>query len=129
MLMHEEITEIILQCFYKVYNELGYGFLEKVYENALLIELRRNGLLCIQQAPVRVHYQRDQVGIYFADILVEEKVILELKAGEGSIVIAHELQLMNYLKATEYEVGMILFFGEKPTIRRKIFSNNKKMIR
>jgi len=127
--MHEEITEIILRCFYKVYNELGYGFLEKVYENAMLIELRKKGLHCIQQAPVRVHYQQDQVGIYFADILVEEKVILELKAGEGSIVIAHELQLMNYLKATEYEVGMILFFGERPSIRRKVFSNSKKMIR
>lgn len=129
MLLHEQLTNVILQCFYKVYNELGYGFLEKVYENALIIELKDKSLLCVQQAPVHVNYQQNNVGVYYADILVEDKVILELKAGEGSICEAHEHQLMNYLKATEYEVGMILFFGEKPTMRRKIFTNDKKKIR
>lgn len=129
MLLHEEITEIILKCFYKVYNELGYGFLEKVYENALMIELRNNSLYCSQQSPIKVYYQQTQVGIYFADILVEDKVIIELKAGEGGIVLEHELQLVNYLKATAYEVGLILFFGEKPSMRRKIFTNQNKKIR
>ena len=126
MLLHQEITDCILKSFYKVYNELGFGFLEKVYENALMIELRNNNLQCSQQAPIKVYYQQSQVGIYFADILVENKIILELKAGEGGIILEHELQLVNYLKATEYEVGLILFFGEKPTIKRKIFTNNNK---
>lgn len=101
MLLHQEITDIILKSFYKVYNELGFGFLEKVYENALLIELRNNGLQSSQQCPIKVYYQQTQVGIYFADVLVENKIILELKAGEGSIILEHELQLVNYLKATE----------------------------
>ncbi len=129
MLLHEEITDIILKSFYKVYNELGYGFLERVYENALMIELRNNNLYCSQQSSIKVYYQQTQVGIYFADILVEDKVIIELKAGEGGIILAHELQLVNYLKATEYEVGLILFFGEKPSMRRKIFTNQNKNIR
>jgi len=129
MLLHKEITDTILRCFYKVYNELGYGFLEKVYENAVIIELQQNGLLCSQQAPIKVYYQQSQVGLYFADILVENKVILELKAGEGTIVLEHELQMVNYLKATDYEVGLILFFGAKPYMKRKIFTNDNKKIR
>lgn len=100
-----------------------------MYENALTIELRNNDLQCVQQAPIKVYYQAAQVGVYFADILVENKVILELKAGEGGIIMGHELQLVNYLKATEYEVGLILFFGEKPTMQRKIFTNQNKKIR
>jgi GxxExxY protein len=129
MLLHLDITDGILKSFYKVYNELGFGFLEKVYENALMIELRNNNLQCLQQTPIKVYYQQSQVGIYFADILVENKIILELKAGEGGIILEHELQLVNYLKATEYEVGLILFFGEKPTMKRKIFTNDNKKIR
>ena len=129
MLLHQAITDCILKSFYKVYNELGFGFLEKIYENALMIELRNNSLQCSQQAPIKVYYQQSQVGIYFADILVENKIILELKAGEGAIILEHELQLVNYLKATEYEVGLILFFGEKPTMKRKIFTNENKKIR
>lgn len=129
MLLHQELTDTILKCFYKVYNELGYGFLEKVYENALMIELQKNDLFCSQQSPIKVYYQQNQVGTYFADILVEDKIILELKAGEGGIILEHELQLVNYLKATEYEVGLILFFGEKPSMKRKIFTNQNKNIR
>lgn len=129
MLLHEEITNTILKCFYKVYNELGFGFLEKVYENALLIELQNNNLHCSQQSPIKVYYHETQVGIYFADILVEDKIILELKAGEGGIIMEHELQLVNYLKATAYEVGLILFFGAKPSTKRKIFTNKNKKIR
>lgn len=129
MLLYQEITETILKCFYKVYNELGYGFLEKVYENALMIELQSNNLHCSQQSPIKVYYQQLKVGTYFADILVEDKIIIELKAGEGGIILEHELQLVNYLKATNYEVGLILFFGEKPTMKRKIFTNQNKNIR
>jgi len=129
MLLHQEITDTILKCFYKVYNELGYGFLEKVYENSLIIELQKNNLQCSPQSPIKVYYGESHVGTYFADILVEDKIILELKAGEGGIIMEHELQIVNYLKATKYEVGLILFFGEKPLMQRKIFTNDRKKIR
>ena len=129
MLLYQDITNTIIKCFYKVYNDLGYGFLEKVYENAFIIELQNNNLYSIQQAPIKVYYQNKQVGNYFADILVENKIIIELKAGEGGIIIEHELQLFNYLKATEYEVGLLFFFGQKPTFKRKIFTNENKKIR
>ena len=94
-----------------------------------MIEMRQNNLQCSQQSPIKVYYQQLPVGIYFADILVENKIILELKAGEGGIILEHELQLVNYLKATEYEVGLILFFGAKPNMKRKIFTNDNKKIR
>jgi GxxExxY protein len=129
MLLYQELSDTIIKCFYKVYNELGYGFLEKVYENAFMIELQNNNLFCQKQAPIKVHYQNQQVGNYFADILVDNKIIIELKAGEGGIITEHELQLTNYLKATIYEVGFIFFFGEKPAFKRKIFTNEKKRIR
>jgi GxxExxY protein len=129
MLLYQELTDTIIKCFYKVYNDLGYGFLEKVYENAFMIELQNNNLISQKQAPIKVYYQNKLVGNYFADILVENKIILELKAGEAGIIIEHELQLVNYLKATEYEVGLIFFFGEKPTFKRKIFTNQNKKIR
>ncbi len=126
MIIHEELTSTILKCFYRVYNKLGYGFLEKVYENSLIHELECHNLSCIQQAPIKVFYDQREVGSYFADILVEDMVILELKAGEGEIKREYELQLINYLKATQYEVGMILHFGEKPLFKRKVFSNDFK---
>ncbi len=129
MLLHEDVTDIILKCFYKVYNELGYGFLEKVYHRSLIVELRKYNLYCLSEAPIKVFYENVEVGTYYADILVDNKVIIELKAGEGGIILAHELQLNNYLKATDYEVGLILLFGEKPTFKRKIFTNNNKKIR
>lgn len=129
MLLHEELTGKILRCFYNVYNKLGYGFLEKVYENALLIELQKNGMQAPQQKPIKVYYENVQVGSYYADILVEDMCILELKAGEGGIIMEHELQLLNYLKATDYEIGLLLFFGEKPSFKRKVFTNENKQIR
>ena len=124
--LHSEITDIVIKCFYTVYNKLGFGFLEKVYENALLIELKEAGLHAAAQIPVQVYYKDKKVGSYFADILVENKVILELKAGEGLIIEAHGLQLLNYLRATEIEVGLILFFGKKPQFKRKLFTNDLK---
>ena len=101
---------------------MGYGFLEKVYENALFLELKKLGLRVEKQFPIKVFYGGEQVGVYYADLLVEQCIILELKAAE-SIVQENEYQLINYLKATEIEVGLLLNFGKKPQFKRKIFTN------
>jgi GxxExxY protein len=124
-LKHSEITGNIIKHFYKVYNELGYGFAEKVYENSLRIELTNLGYDVRQQRPVNVFYHGTLVGEYFADILVNNSVIIELKSVE-SLCAAHESQLLNYLKATNIEVGILLNFGPKPDYKRKLFSNDKK---
>ena len=123
--LHQELTSKIISCFYKVYNTLGFGFFEKVYENAMLIELNEIGLLTERQKPISVFYNEKLVGEYFADLIVENKVIIELKAAE-SLIEEHELQLINYLKATDIEVGLLLNFGKKPEVRRKIFSNKNQ---
>ncbi|HKK09265.1 MAG TPA: GxxExxY protein [Bacteroidales bacterium] len=123
--LHQDITKKIIRCFYNVYNRLGFGFLEKVYENALCYELKKANIDCINQYPVDVYYEDLKVGKYFADIIVENKVIIELKA-EASICPQHEAQLVNYLKATDIEVGLLLNFGQEPKIVRKIFNNNIK---
>jgi GxxExxY protein len=122
--LHSEITELIIKSFYIVYNELGFGFLERVYQNSLLIELRNAGLYCEAQLPIKVFYQEIVVGEYFADLVVNNCVIVELKAAEA-LVEDHEFQLINYLKATEIEIGLLLNFGKKPEIRRKIFTNDR----
>ena len=124
-MLHKELTDRIIACFYKVYTNLGYGFLEKVYENAMLVELNKNGLEAISQYPVKVNYDGVSVGEYFADIIVEDKVIIELKAS-ANLVPENILQLQNCLKATNVEVGLLLNFGKKPEIRRKTFHNNLK---
>ena len=120
---HSEITEKIIKAYYKVYNTLGYGFLEKVYENALFIELRAMGLFVEKQKQIKVYYEGKEVGEYFADLVVAECVIVELKAAE-SLCEEHEFQLINYLKASEIEVGLLLNFGKKPEFKRKVFSND-----
>jgi len=120
--LHAETTDLILSAFYNVYNTLGYGFLEKVYENALLIELKSMGLKAQRQVPIKVYYQEQQVGDYYADIIVEDQVIIELKAAEA-LCEEHEFQLINYLKATNIEVGLLLNFGKKPQFSRKVFTN------
>jgi len=122
---HSDLTEKIIKCFYNVYHLLGYGFLEKVYENSFAIELKQNGLFVVQQMPIKVSYKDNPVGDYFADLVVENKIIIELKAQEG-LVPENEAQLLNYLKATEFEIGLLLNFGKKPEIKRKIFSNDLK---
>ena len=124
-MLHKEITEVMINSFYTVYNTLGYGFLEKVYENALIHELKKRGLRVQQQMPIHVYYDGEPVGEYFADLLVEDKVILELKAAED-IAAQHKAQLLNYLKATEIEVGLLLNFGSEPKFARKIFTNDHK---
>jgi GxxExxY protein len=127
-LLHKEITDKILKAFYTVYNVLGYGFLEKVYENALYIELTKLGFKVIKQQHIKVHYDAQEVGEYFADLLVDDLVIIELKAAEV-IIEEHEYQLLNYLKATDKEVGLLLNFGKKPQFKRKVFQNENKNLR
>jgi GxxExxY protein len=122
---HSEITDLIIKAFYIVYNTLGYGFLEKVYENAMLIELKKMGLNATAQHAVKVYYDNQQVGGYFADLFVENCVIVELKTAEG-ISIENEAQLVNYLKATEIEVGLVMNFGKKAQFKKKAFSNEFK---
>ena len=122
---YSDLTEKIIKCFYNIYHSLGYGFLEKVYENSLTLELKQNGLFTVQQMPIKVSYKEQPVGDYFADLVVENKIILELKAQEV-LIPENEAQLLNYLKATEYEIGLLLNFGKKPEIKRKIFSNDLK---
>ena len=124
-MLHESLTGEILKCFYKVYNTLGYGFLEKVYENALYHELIKNGIACKKQVPLKVLYDGVLVGDYFADLIVDDLIIIELKASEN-IIDDHKYQLINYLKATHIEVGLLLNFGLKPQICRKIFMNVNK---
>ena len=126
-MLHENITKKIIEAYYKVYNTLGYGFLEKVYENALKIELRRLNLKVDQQKSIKVLYESFEVGDYFADLIIEDLVIVELKAAE-SLCEEHEMQLINYLKATNLEVGLLLNFGKKPEFRRKVFSNDRKSV-
>ena len=122
---YKELTEKLIQIFYKVYNNLGYGFLEKVYENAFLVEIKKAGITGIPQSPIRVLYEGEVVGEYFADILVDNRIILEIKAVKN-LVLEHEAQLLNYLKATDIEIGLLLNFGLQPEFRRKAFDNTKK---
>ena len=122
---YKNLTERIIKVFYKVYNNLGYGFLEKVYENAMMLELKKSGISSLAQFPIEVTYAGETIGEYFADILVDNKVIVEVKAAK-SLVEENEAQLLNYLKATRIEVGLLLNFGSKPEIKRKAFDNSRK---
>ena len=122
---HTDISEKILKAFFNVYNKLGFGFLEKVYENAMLIELRKLGLKAEKQIPIKVYYEEIQIGDYYADIIVENKIIIELKAVEN-ICTEHEVQLVNYLKATDIEVGLLLNFGVKPQYKRRVLTDEYK---
>ena len=125
---YSEITEKIIKAYYNVYNNLGYGFLERVYENAMFIELEEMGLFVEKQMQIKVYYGDYEVGDYFADLMVEKSVIVELKAAER-LCEEHEIQLINYLKATEVEVGLLLNFGKKPEFKRKVFSKYKNLIK
>jgi GxxExxY protein len=124
-LKHKELTDGILRTFYEVYNELGYGFLEKVYQNSMYIELKNKGYKVEAQNKIKVYYKGTEVGEYYADLIVENLVILELKAVDY-IVKDFENQILNYLRSTDCEVGLLLNFGKKPEFRRKIFENNRK---
>jgi len=122
---HKELTDKIIEAFYCVYNELGFGFLENVYQNALYFELQKRDFEVEAQKAINVYYQTYLVGKYRADLVVNNLIILELKAADY-LVPENELQLINYLKATDKEVGLLLNFGMKPEIRRKAFDNNRK---
>lgn len=125
-LKHKEITDKILYAFFKVvYPALGFGFLEKVYENAMVIALREMGLKVEQQVKIVVYFAGQIVGEYFADLVVEGCVVVELKAVQ-TLLDEHDAQLLNYLRATEYEVGLLLNFGPQPRFRRKVFDNERK---
>jgi GxxExxY protein len=124
-LLHEELTDVIIKTFYEVYNELGYGFLEKVYQNSLYLELKNKGYNVEAQKKINVYYKGTEVGEYFADLIVENAVILELKAAD-CIIKDFENQILNYLRATDCEVGLLLNFGKKPEFKRKIYENNRK---
>jgi GxxExxY protein len=124
-LLHKDITDKIIKAYYSVYNNLGFGFLEKVYSNAMCIELAELDLYCEIQKPIIVHYKKKVVGEYFADLVVNNIIIVEFKAAE-TLVEAHEIQLINYLRATDKEVGLLFNFGKKPEFKRKLFTNDRK---
>jgi len=121
-------TEKIIGVFYDVYNELGYGFLESVYQEVLVMALREAGLAVQCQVPVPVWFRRQKVRDFRADILVEKRVLLELKSARV-LDSAHEAQLLHYLRATEIELGVLLNFGTRPQFRRLLFDNDRKRIR
>lgn len=122
---HAGVTDLILNAFYKVHLKLGYGFNEKVYENSLAIELRNLGLTVLQQHEIKVFYDGPPVGSYFADMFVNEVIIIELKAVRR-LADEHEAQLLNYPKATRIEVGLLLNFGPTADMKRRIYDNDRK---
>jgi GxxExxY protein len=124
----KELTEQIIKSFYDVYNELGHGFLEKVYQNSLFLELKHRGFKVEAQKRIKVYFKGFEVGEYYPDLIINDSVILELKAAE-CIVDEFENQILNYLRATDIEVGLLLNFGVKPEIKRKVFDNEKKKLK
>ena len=121
--IYSDLTSKIIGSAYNIFRELGAGFLEKVYENALVLELKEQGLEIKQQHPLKVYYKGQVIGEYYADLVVEDKVLVELKA-VNELVSAHEVQLVNYLKATSMKVGLLINFGNKLKVMRKVFKNN-----
>jgi GxxExxY protein len=122
---HEELSQKIIKVFYQVYNELGFGFLERVYQNAFYLALKQENLDVVPQKKIKVSFRGFEVGEYYADLIVNDLVIIELKAAE-CLVEEHEAQLLNYLRGTRIEVGLLLNFGKKPEIRRKVYDNDLK---
>ena len=127
MLKLSDKTDEILAAFYEVYNQLGFGFIENVYQNALFKELNKRHILCVAHPKITVHYKGEPVGYYEADMIVYDAIILELKA-VSTLTEAHEIQLVNYLKATELEVGLLLNFGPRPEFKRRFFSKEARRI-
>jgi len=124
-LKHEGVSEKIIAAFFEAYNELGHGFLESVYEAAMELLLKRRGLTVLRQYPIAVYFRGELIGEFRADLFVEDCVIAELKAAKA-IDPAHQAQLLNYLKATTVEVGLLLNFGVKPEFKRLVFDNDRK---
>lgn len=124
-LLHKKNTEDIIKIYFDIYNQLGYGFLEKIYQNAMFFELKNKGYNVKAQSPIKVYLKGQLLAEYYSDLLVEDKVIVELKACEV-LKSAHVAQLMNYLKATKIEVGLLLNFGEEAEFKRIIYTNDRK---
>jgi len=122
---HSELSEKIIKVFFDVHNELGFGFSEKVYQKAFGIALRENKMKVDEQVPIKVYFRGQLVGEFFTDMIVDDLILLELKSG-SAILEEHEAQLLNYLKATEIEVGYVLNFGKSASFKRKIFDNDRK---
>ena len=127
-LLHKDLTENLIRIFYDVYNELGHGFLEKVYQNAMYIELKSRGYDVMPQKQIKVHYKGNEVGEYYSDLIINDLIIIELKAKE-CLLEEHEAQLVNYLRATDKEVGLLMNFGVKAQFIRKIFTNDQKKLK
>jgi GxxExxY protein len=125
---HSELSEVIIGVFYEVYNELGYGFLKSVYRNSLQLALLAKGLRVETEVAVPVFFRGENVGDFRADVVINDCLLLELKTAEA-IVIAHEAQLLNYLRATNLEVGLILNFGPKAQVRRLAYDNTRKQFK
>jgi GxxExxY protein len=123
--LHEELTRRIIGIFFEVYNELGFGFLESVYEKALILAVHEKGLQVNQQEQIPVWFLGKQIGEFRADLVVENSVVIELKACRA-LDASHEAQVLNYLRATEIEVGLLLNFGPKPQFKRIVFANRRK---
>ena len=124
-LKHSDVTEKLITTYYALYNELGFGFLESVYQKAFCLMLRERGLLFQEQIPSRVLFHGAEMGEFLADILVESAVLVELKVVRA-LEQAHERQLLNYLRATDVEVGLLFNFGPRPQFRRLAFDNARK---
>ncbi len=127
-LKYKDITDKIINAFYEVYNELGFGYLESIYETALYIVLKEFGLSVERQKKIDVHFRGQIIGEYRTDLIVDNKVIIEIKAVK-SLIPEHEAQLLNYLRSTNIEVGLLINFGEKPKFKRMVFDNSRKTIR
>ncbi|MFG4003913.1 GxxExxY protein [Flavobacterium aquidurense] len=125
-LLHQGLSDVIIKTFFEVYNELGHGFLERVYQNSMYLELKNKGFKVEAQKKIEVYYKGIEVGQYYADLIVEDLIILELKAAD-CIVPAFENQILNYLKGTNCEVGLLFNFGTKPEFKRKILENCRKI--
>ncbi|MFK7771292.1 MAG: GxxExxY protein [Saprospiraceae bacterium] len=122
---HSELTSEIIKSAYYVHDYLGFGFLESVYERALEVRLLQQGYNVKRQYPIKVYFECEEVGDFKADLIVNDLIIVELKA-VGNIHTKHEVQLVNYLKSTEIEVGLLINFGEELRVKRRVFSNNQK---
>ncbi len=127
-LKHAEITDVVIGCFYDVYNELGHGFLESVYREAMIVALRSLALKVESEKSVQVYFRGERLAMFRTDLVVAEKVIVELKSARALEGI-HQAQLLNYLKATSFEVGLLLNFGTRPQFKRMRLDNDFKMIR
>lgn len=125
--LHKQLSEIVLKTYFDVYNYLGYGFLEKVYQNAMYLELKSKGLKVEAQKPIKVYFREVIVGEYYADLLVNDLIIIELKSCD-CLKDQHKAQLLNYLRATESEIGFLFNFGIEPEFKRFIYTNDRKQL-